>query len=140
MNPLTRWQRRGVYASVAVLTASGLVWLAAHYGWGAGSGELPVPLEVWMIRLHGASAMAGLFFIGLLCAVHVPRGWRSARQRATGASLLSGMAALALSGYALYYFAPETLRPWIGNLHAAVGAAVAGLLYWHSRAARRRER
>ena len=137
INPLHRWQRLGVYASIAVLTLSGLVWLLVHYAWGAGAGELPHPLELWMIRLHGAFAMAGLFFVGTVASWHVPRGWQLARQRGTGAAVLSGLALLALSGYALYYFAPETLRVWLGNVHAAVGVAVGVLLVWHSRIARR---
>ncbi|MEO8154029.1 MAG: DUF4405 domain-containing protein [Rhizobacter sp.] len=137
INPLPRWQRLGLYISIGTLTLSGLLWLLVHYTWGAGTGELPHPLEVWMIRLHGASAMACLFFVGIVAGWHVPRGWKLARQRATGVSVLSGLAFLALSGYALYYFAPETVRTWVGNIHAAAGAAVAVLLAWHSRIARR---
>jgi len=135
-NPLLRWQRLGLHASVVALAFSGLLWLLVHYTWGSGAGELPHPLELWMIRLHGAFAMAGLFFVGVLASEHVPRGWRMARQRGTGLSLLACMAALVLSGYALYYFAPETLRAWIGNSHAAVGAIVLALLAWHGRMAR----
>ena len=32
LNPLLAWQRRGLYATLAVLTVSGLAWLALHYG------------------------------------------------------------------------------------------------------------
>ncbi len=90
-----------------------------------------------MIRLHGAFAMAALFFTGVVASWHVPRGWQLGRQRGTGVSVLSGLALLAISGYALYYFAPETLRAWLGNVHSAVGVTVAALLAWHSRIARR---
>ena len=137
-NPLPRWQRLGLYTSIATLTASGLVWWVVHYTWGAGTGELPHPAELWMVRVHGAAAMTGLFFVGVLGSVHVPRGWRVARQRVTGVTLLAGLGVLALSGYALYYFAPETLRPSIGNGHTVTGIAVAALLVWHSRIAQRR--
>ncbi len=127
-----------MFISLGALTASGLLWLWAHYAWGAGAGELPHPLELWMIRLHGLFAMSGLFFFGVVGAEHAARGLRMARQQLTGVLLLTSLAALALSGYALYYFAPETSRPWIGNGHAAVGATTAALLTWHGRWARRK--
>jgi hypothetical protein len=44
---------------------------------------------------------------------------------------------LVLSGYALYYFAPEPLRPSIGLVHAAIGIALSVLLLWHRRGSRR---
>jgi hypothetical protein len=137
LNPLPRWQRRGLYTSLAALTLSGVLWWVAHYSWGAGAGELPHPLELWMIRLHGAAAMASLFFTGVLATVHMPRGWRLKQQRRTGATLVAGMATLVLSGYALYYVAPETWRTLVGNSHAAVGLVVAAVLLWHGRLLRR---
>ena len=45
-------------------------------------------------------------------------------------------ALLASSGYALYYFAPESVRPALGWAHAVVGTAMALLLVWHGRCAR----
>ena len=138
LNPLPRWQRLGVWGSTVVLAASGLVWLALHYALGAGAGELPHPLEAWTMKLHGAAAMASLFFLGVVAPLHVPRGWRQAAQRRSGALMLGGMALLVVSGYLLYYFAPEGLRPFIGNAHAAVGVLIGGVLAWHGgRRARR---
>jgi hypothetical protein len=137
-NPLPRWQRRGVQLSMTLLAASGGLWLVAHYAWGAGAGELPHPLEAWMMRLHGAALLASLFFLGSIAPAHVSRGWRLARQRTTGLLMLGGMALLVASGYALYYFAPEPIRPALGNAHAALGLVLAGVLAWHGRAPRDR--
>ena len=143
LNPLPAWQRRGLYATLALLTFSGLAWLALHYGAGAGHGELPHPLEGWLMRLHGAAGFAALFVAGLLAAGHVPRGWRMSRGRVrrpsgaalprrSGSALCALGAALAASGYLLYYFAPENLRPALGLVHTVLGVALAALLPAHA--------
>ena len=138
---LIRWQRLGVYVAGAVLLLTGVLWLALHYSVGAGAGELPHPLEAWSLRLHGLAGFVALFMLGVLAASHIPHGWRlSARQhwthqRSSGLALCVLAALLALSGYLLYYFAPETLRPMIGWTHAIVGMAMVALLLRHRRGA-----
>ena len=77
------------------------------------------------MRLHGLAAFGALFVLGALAAAHVPQGWRVAsrlgwtRQRSIGLVLCGLAAALALTGYLLYYFAPEPVRPALGWVHAA---------------------
>lgn len=138
---LIRWQRLGVYLTGAVLLLTGVLWLAVHYSVGAGAGELPHPLEAWSLRLHGLAAFGGLFMLGVLAASHIPNGWRlSARQRwthqrNTGLALCVLAALLVGTGYLLYYFAPETLRPALGWGHAIVGAVTGALLLRHRRGA-----
>lgn len=142
MNHLRGWQYRALYATVGALACSGVLWLAMHYLAGAGADSLPHPLEPWLMRLHGAAGFAGLFMAGVLAAAHVPQGWRmttrnlrlrqhKAGQRRTGLALcvLGGLAAL--SGYLLYYFAPEDLRALIGWSHAVLGLALVALLPLH---------
>jgi hypothetical protein len=156
---LPRWQRRMLYTSGTALLASGLAWLVLHYAAGAGAGELPHPLEAWTMRLHGLAAFAGLFMLGVVADSHIPRGWRMsapvrprtefrsalheaspmrrrhrwARQRHSGVWLATLGGALALTGYLLYYFAPETLRPALGWLHSGLGVAMGGVLLEHQR-------
>ena len=136
---LARWQRVALYVSGALLVLTGVVWLAVHYGIGAG--QLPHPLEAWSLRLHGLAAMAGLFVLGLLAAAHIPQGWRlshrrrRAAQRRSGVLLCVGGVLLAASGYLLYYFAPETVRPALGWAHAIVGLATGALVASHRRGA-----
>lgn len=138
---LPAWHRRLLQGSGLLLLATGGLWLALHYSVGAGAGELPHPLEAWCLRLHGAAAFAGLFVLGLLAATHIPQGWRLSErrrwsnQRRSGLWLCVGAATLVLTGYLLYYFAPETIRPALGWAHAAVGAAVASGIVWHRRGA-----
>ena len=138
-NRLARWQRRTLYATGGLLLASGALWLALHYGVGAGAGELPHPLEAWAMRVHGLAGCAALVMLGVLAAAHVPHGWRIsgrlrwAGQRRSGVILCSLGAALVLSGYLLYYFAPDPIRPALGWVHAAAGLGMALLLLSHRR-------
>ena len=132
-----RWQRWCVYAAGALLLLSGVAWLALHYLLGAGAGELPHPLEAWLMKLHGLAATLGTFVLGAMAAAHVPQGWRLSRrhrwahQRRTGLLLSALAAALVLSGYLLYYFAPEWLRPGLGWAHSASGLVMAMVLTLH---------
>ena len=134
---MARWQRLGLYGSGALLLFSGGLWLALHYGVGAGAGELPHPLEAWCLRLHGLAAFAGLFMLGALAAAHVPHGWRLsgrprwAHQRGSGLMLCTLSGIMALSGYLLFYFAAETIRPALGWAHAFIGVAAGALLLGH---------
>ena len=140
---LIPWQRLTLYASGALLMATGVAWLAVHYSLGSGSGPdaLPHPIEAWAMRLHGLAAYGGLFALGVIAAGHVPQGWRlSARhrwshQRSSGVTLCSLGAVLALTGYLLYYFAPESIRPALGWVHTSVGLVTALLLLSHRRGA-----
>jgi mannose/fructose/N-acetylgalactosamine-specific phosphotransferase system component IID len=134
---LAAWQRRLLDGSGAVVLVTGAAWLALHYS--RGTDALPSAAEATLMQVHGLAAFAGLFVLGVLAAAHVPRGWRLALrhgwvgQRRTGAALCIGAAALVLSGYLLYYFAPETVRPLLGWLHAGIGVAMGGLLLVHRR-------
>jgi hypothetical protein len=145
-NRLPRWQRQTLYASGTLLMLSGLLWLAVHYSVGAGAGELPHPIEAWTMRLHGLAAFAGLFMLGALSASHVPRGWRLTRrqrwanQRQSGLTLCVFAAVLAGTGYWLYYFAPESIRPALGWVHTGAGVAMGILFAIHGRGDRTQAR
>ena len=136
---LARWQRLALYLSGAVLLLTGAVWLAVHYSIGAGAGELPHPLEAWMLRLHALAAFVGVFVFGALAAAHIPQGWRLAQrrrwagQRRSGLQLCAVGALLTLSGYGLLYFAPESVRPALGWVHAGIGLAMTVLIASHRR-------
>lgn len=141
LNRVAPWQRRLLHASAWLLAASGVAWLGIHYLWGAGAGELPHPLEPWLIRLHGAAAFAALFVAGVLSAGHIPNGWRLtapkmrradlAGQRRTGLAMTTLGAAAVFSGYLLYYFAPEPVRPSLGWVHAIIGLTMTLLVPLH---------
>lgn len=134
---LPRWQRRLLLAVLLLLAPSGVAWLALHYLAGAGAGELPHPAEPWLMKLHGAGAFAALFAAGVLAGSHVGPGWRVSgvqrRQRRSGLGLCALLGATALSAWALYYAAPEDVRPLLGWVHAGLGGTLAALGGWHAR-------
>lgn len=137
------WLRRSGRIAGLLLLATGLAWLPLHYLLGAGAGELPHPAEAWLLRLHGLGAWCTLFLLGGVAASHVPHGWQASRRparawlRRTGLLLCVLAALMAASGYAMYYLAPEWLRPGLGWAHAAVGLALAIAYRLHRRTARR---
>jgi len=135
-NPLRPWLRGLLRASAWSLLLSGLLWLPVHYLYGAGAGELPAPLEPWLMRWHGLAVLGLLWALGAVSAAHAPRGWamkRAPRQRWSGAVLLGGWGGLAASGFALSYLTPEPWRAGAGLTHAAAGTAVFVLGAVHGR-------
>jgi hypothetical protein len=136
-NRITGWQKAVLYGSSGAALASGVAWLAFHYGRDADA--LPSPIEPWAMRLHGLAAFAILFVLGALAASHIPHGWRvshrfsRAHQRSSGLGLGLLAGACVLTGYLLYYFAPDAIRPALGWLHSGFGAAAVLLAFFHRR-------
>ena len=136
---LVGWQRRALYATGTLRLLTGFAWLAVHYSIGAGAGELPHPVEAWSMRLHGLGAAAATFVLGMLAAAHIPQGLRLSHRRRWAGQRRSGLTLcvlgglLILSGYALYYFAPEAVRPVLGWIHAVIGIAMGASIGLHRR-------
>jgi hypothetical protein len=127
------WHEWAVYLATGALVVSGIVWLLLHYFF-MGKGEFgPTihPLENWMLRAHGAAAMAGLIVYGSLLPVHIRRAWALRRNIVLGIGLVSLMLLLTVSGYLLYYAGGEETRPVISLVHWVIGLAVPVLLVWH---------
>lgn len=139
---LVRWQRLVLYAAGTLLLLTGGAWLAVHYSIGAGAGELPHPFEAWSMRVHGLGAFAGTFALGALAAAHIPQGLRLSHRRRWAGQRRSGLSLCVLggllvgSGYALYYFAPEAIRPTLGLTHAVIGIVTGVSIGIHRRGIR----
>jgi len=123
---LGRRHEWSVYVVLAIVFSSGVVWAwLHHFARRAGEfGESGHPAELWMQKVHGASAMFALIVLGSLLVFHIPRAWRAKRNRPTGSSLFALFAFLAGSGYALYYSGGESLRAWMSWSHLWVGIAL----------------
>ena len=130
---LERWHRYALYATLALVLASGLLWLLFHdfvrvtTSWGEG----PHPLESWWLRLHGLAAMLTLVALGSLLLTHVVRAWRLGRNRASGGALAASLVLLIATGYALYYFGGEESRPAISLVHWVCGLVAVVLIAAH---------
>jgi hypothetical protein len=75
--------------------------------------------------------MLFLVVAGSLMPIHVRRGWHQRKNLLAGLLLLATAFALTLSGYALYYFGGEELRPFISVFHWAIGLGAPALVVWH---------
>jgi hypothetical protein len=127
------WHQGAVYAATAALAVSGIFWLILHY-FNAQPGDYGPqihPLEPWMLRMHGAAAMAGLVIYGSLLPVHIRRAWSMRRNIALGVGLVVFMLLLTITGYLLYYAGDVDTRPMISAGHWVLGLAIPALLIWH---------
>ena len=130
---LSRGHLRWVYWSSVLLFATGALWLLFHYFVRVHGefGDRPHALEIWWLRLHGAAAMLTLLVLGSLVPIHVRRGWHQRKNLLAGAILGTLAVTLIASGYALYYFGGEDVRPWISALHWLIGLSAPLVLTWH---------
>jgi hypothetical protein len=127
------WHQGAVYGATAALAVSGIIWLVLHYFLAVPGEYGPQihPLEPWMLRLHGAAAMAGLIIYGSLLPVHIRRAWSIRRNIVLGIGLVAVMLLLTVTGYLLYYSGDENTRPLISAAHWILGLVVPALLVWH---------
>ena len=86
-----------------------------------------------MLMLHGAAAMLALVALGVLLSAHVLPGLDTPRNRRAGIGLLAGIAALAVTGWGLYYLGEDVLRGWASDLHIAAGVAATMAFVRHAR-------
>jgi cytochrome b561 len=130
---LERWHRRCVYLSWATLLVSGIGWLVARYFLRPVGqfGETVNPFEPWAMKLHGAGAMAMLFFLGSLMNAHVRRALKTGRNLVSGWLMIGTFALLVVTGFGLYYLAGESDRPVWSALHWVVGLGVGILFVLH---------
>jgi len=130
---LSSGHRSWVYWGGALVFGSGILWLLCHYLLQSEGefGPTPHPLEHWSLRIHGAAAMLALVLAGSLLPIHMRRSWHQRRNLLPGIALTSIVLLLTVSGYALYYFGGEQLRPILSLTHWAVGLGSPVLLLWH---------
>jgi hypothetical protein len=115
-----------LYTCIALLWLSGAVWLALAW-----THEEPQPLQVPLMKWHGALAMLFLLILGALLPLHVVPGWKQARQRPSGGLLLALFAVLTASGWGLYYLGDDTWRRHSSQVHGILGLALPLFLAVH---------
>ena len=126
---LGRRHRAWTYTVCGLLFLSGAAWQILH--WISESAPPQNNLGPWLMRLHGAAAMAALVILGTLIPLHLRRGWIARRNRVSGVAFTGACGVLVLTGYALYYAGSESLRNWSSFTHVAVGLAGPFALLWH---------
>jgi len=139
-----RWSvlRTATYWTAGALFASGLAWFVLHQWFPSDSdfGPSPGPAEPWLMRLHGAAAMANLIVLGALLQSHVLPSWRHGYNRRSGLLLAAALLALVVTGYLLYYSGGETARAIASWVHLGLGLMLPAAVAAHVRGARRARR
>lgn len=128
---LDRRFRAAFYAMLALLFASGALWLAASAAQEAPGAGPWANVAATLLMLHGAAAMAMLMLFGALFPLHVLASWRYRANRTSGTAMLAADLVLIVTAFGLYYFGAETLRAWTSDIHIAVGLALPALLLAH---------
>jgi cytochrome b561 len=137
---LDRRFRYGLYATFAVLFATGIVWLLAEARMDSPNGDLWQEISAKMLVLHGGAAMIALVMLGALIPVHIQRAWRGRLNRWSGLAMAIANAALVVTAFGLYYAGADNLRSWTSDLHIAIGLAFPLLLVIHIVIGRRNRR
>jgi hypothetical protein len=130
---LSARHRAGIHGTVLLLLATGAGWMALKQ-WGQVAGEFgpePHPWEPWLMKVHGAAALAFCVLLGTVLPVHARFGWRMRRNHTSGAGLVALSVFLILSGYLLYYAGGEVLRDVAARSHAWAGIALPFVVAGH---------
>jgi hypothetical protein len=131
--------RAVLYIVVGVLFGTGAAWFAVDrlMKQVGPSAETWQDASAWLLMLHGGAAMLFLLLLGALIALHVRIGWRLQNNRVSGTVMLALNAVLIVTAFGLYYAGSDTLRPWISDIHIAVGLGFPLLLGLHAFLGRR---
>ena len=129
----SRRHRRWFHSVSVTLFLSGAIWVL--FGWladhDAARADWLRSLKPWLLKLHGAAAMAFLVALGILIPTHIKRAWRVRRNRANGVFFVTVMALLAATGYGLYYFGDDQWRSATSWIHLSLGFGAPALLALH---------
>lgn len=136
---LSPTHKRLLHGISGVLYLSGVLWWLVDYGGSHQQPHIPVAefLKPWLLKVHGAAAMVFLVVLGSLWPDHIRRAWHAGVNRQSGCILITWIAALAITGYGLYYFGGESVREWTAWLHDGLGFLSIILLMFHIAVGRR---
>jgi hypothetical protein len=115
-----------IYAALCALVLTGALWAVVHYfPAAAGMDELHAAKAAsFLMKIHGAVAMAALILAGTLMCQHVPAGWKTGHNRLSGVLTLVVLSLLLVTGYLLYYAGSELYRAFASYVHLGVGLAL----------------
>ena len=135
MKPYPGWFKRLLMLVASALWLTGLLLTPTllmmrtdmDVAWQLASGQ-----RIGVAATHAGAAMLALMMVGSLWTVHMRAGWRKRRQRASGAILCVGTAALALTALVLYYSGDESVAAIAAWIHVGVGVALLLPFGWHA--------
>ena len=131
---VSRSTRIWLYGTFSILFVTGLAWFCLHrqsVGLDRSGADWHVSLQPWLLKIHGAAAMAFLVVFGVLIPTHIKKGIAAQRKLFSGFAVIGIMAALTVTGYALYYAGGVNMRAVASGIHTFIGVASPGLLALH---------
>lgn len=133
--------RYGVYAAFGLLWCSGCIWLVLDqfYARRGPFGVTPHPWQPALLLLHGIAAIAVTYLLGWVTARHAVEAWRRNTRRVSGGFLAGMLAALSLSGFALYYLSSDRWQHATAIVHELAGLAFVVIAVQHASISRRRD-
>ena len=90
------------------------------------------PWQPSLIEVHGVVAVFATYLFGWICADHVAKTWRSARDRSSGQWMLVIVAVLAVTGFAAFFLVDDSVRAVNSTVHEYLGLAL--ILPWATHA------
>ncbi len=129
------WQRRLLWSSTAVVTASGLLYAVLRYLVPPSDpfSAYNHPLQPWSLAAHVLFAPVLLFALGWFWGNHVlPKLKRDVPGRPSGLALLVLIAIMTVSGYLLQVLAASGARPVLAWIHGLSSVAYVALLLGHA--------
>jgi hypothetical protein len=125
--------KQAIYALLALLFISGVLWLAIH----AIATDVPLEMMAYQavklgaMRVHALAGVMTLLALGGVWATHSRMGWRLQINRLSGVIQLVSWMTLALTAYFLGYAPEGALRLASQWLHWGLGLALPLLVLWH---------
>ena len=98
---LDRRLRWSLYATFALLFATGAVWLLADQLKDSAEGEFWQATIANVLMVHGGATMVTLLLLGALFPIHIARAWRGRLNRISGAIMVMCNAVLIVTAYPL---------------------------------------
>jgi len=127
-------ERRWLHVMAVLLMGSGICWwMLELFGSRPGPfGPTPHPLLPPIRLLHGVLSVPALFLIGWVAGRHARPQWRRNHRRLSGGGFAATLAALVVTGFALFFVDNDATQHAVVLLHEWLGVAilVLGIEHW----------
>ncbi len=125
--------RKLLYMALTLSWSSGILFFVLNQ-WVRVAGDFGPekhPLQMSILRLHGAGAFLMMVLFGYLVSNHIQVSWPLKKLHPFGLFLAGAICFLILSAYGLYYLGDPDLRTYLAYAHAAVGFSLPFVLAAH---------
>ena len=122
------------YGLFVALWLTGCTWLVLQFLFRPETefGVVAHPLQSPLLLAHGVLAIPALYLFGWISPGHALERWCNRQRRASGGTLWLMLAALTLTGFALFFLAVDSVHEYSTLVHESLGVAAgaAALVHW----------